>query len=59
MPSSSPKQAKFMRAIAHDPAFAAKVKVPQSVGKEFETADEKRKQVVASILAIKARKMGY
>ena len=40
MPSSSPKQARFMRAVAHDPAFAAKVGVPQKVGEEFNTADE-------------------
>jgi hypothetical protein len=29
-----------MRAAAHDPAFAKKVGIPQSVAREFEAADE-------------------
>lgn len=49
MPSSTPKQAKFMRAVAHNPTFAAKVKVPQKVGKDFAKADA---QVKATKLAI-------
>jgi hypothetical protein len=40
MPSSSKKQHKFMEAIAHNPAFAKKVGIPQSVGKDFSTADK-------------------
>lgn len=40
MPSSTPKQARFMAAVAHDPKFAQKVKVPQSVGREFNQADK-------------------
>jgi hypothetical protein len=40
MPSSSAKQHKFMEAVAHNPAFAKKVGVPQSVGKDFSTADK-------------------
>ena len=32
-----------MAAIAHNPAFAKKVGVPQSVGKEFNTADKGKK----------------
>ena len=40
MPSTSKKQANFMAAIAHNPAFAKKVGVPQSVGKDFNTADK-------------------
>jgi hypothetical protein len=43
MPSSSKKQHKFMEAVAHNPAFAKKVGVPQSVGKEFSNADKNRK----------------
>ena len=43
MPSSSKKQADFMRAVAHSPKFAKKVGVPQSVGKDFSTADKNRK----------------
>jgi hypothetical protein len=43
MPSSSKKQADFMRAVAHSPEFAKKAGVPQSVGKEFSNADNGRK----------------
>ncbi len=39
MPAKSAKQERFMQAIAHNPAFAKKVGVPQSVGKEFTKAD--------------------
>ena len=35
MPAKSAKQERFMQAVAHNPAFAKKVGVPQSVGKEF------------------------
>ena len=41
MPSKSPAQARLMAAAAHNPAFAKKVGVPQSVGKEFNKADAK------------------
>ena len=44
MPSTSAKQAKFMRAVANSPKFAKKVGVPQSVGKDFEMADKKAKK---------------
>jgi hypothetical protein len=40
MPSTSAKQHRFMEAIAHNKAFAKKVGVPQSVGKDFATADK-------------------
>ena len=40
MPSTSKKQHNFMAAIAHNPGFAKKVGVPQSVGKDFNTADK-------------------
>ena len=43
MPSTSKKQADFMRAVAHSPEFAKKAGVPQSVGKEFSNADKGRK----------------
>ena len=43
MPSTSEKQAKLMAAVAHNPAFAKKVGIPQSVGKEFNKADKDRK----------------
>jgi hypothetical protein len=35
VPAVSKKQEKFMQAVAHNKAFAKKVGVPQSVGKEF------------------------
>ena len=40
MPSSSKKQHRFMEAIAHNPGFAKKVGIPQSVGKDFSNADK-------------------
>ena len=43
MPSTSKKQHNFMAAIAHNPAFAKKVGIPQSVGKDFDEADKGKK----------------
>jgi hypothetical protein len=43
MPSTSKKQHNFMAAVANSPSFAKKVGVPQSVGKEFSSADKGRK----------------
>ena len=43
MPSTSAKQHKFMEAVAHNPAFAKKAGVPQSVGKDFASADKGKK----------------
>jgi len=43
MPSKSPSQHKLMAAVAHNPAFAKKVGIPQKVGKEFTKADEAKK----------------
>jgi len=43
MPSTSKKQHNFMEAVAHNPAFAKKAGVPQSVGKDFNQADKGRK----------------
>ena len=43
MPSTSKKQHNLMAAVAHNPAFAKKVGVPQSVGKDFSEADKGRK----------------
>ena len=41
MPSRSKAQARLMRAVAHDPAFAKKAGIPQSVGRDFAGADKK------------------
>lgn len=43
MPSKSTKQHNLMAAVAHSPAFAKKVGIPVSVGKEFVRADKGRK----------------
>jgi len=43
MPSKSKAQHNFMAAVAHNPAFAKKAGVPQSVGKDFNEADKGRK----------------
>ncbi len=40
MPSTSKAQEKFMQAVAHSKKFAAKVDVPQSVGRDFEKGDK-------------------
>ena len=40
MPSVSAKQHRFMEAVAHNPSFAKKAGVPQSVGKDFSNADK-------------------
>jgi len=42
MPSSTPKQARFMQAVAKSPAFAKKVGVPQTVGADFYKADKRK-----------------
>lgn len=44
MPSKSKKQHNFMEAVAHNPKFAKKAGVPQSVGREFASADAKNKK---------------
>lgn len=43
MPSKSGKQHRFMEAVAHNPSFAKKAGVPQSIGKDFAMADVGRK----------------
>ena len=49
MPSVSKKQHNFMAAIAHNPAFAKKVGVAQSVGKDFTAADKDKKFAVGGL----------
>jgi hypothetical protein len=43
MPSKSPAQHRLMEAVAHNPGFAKKVGISQSVGKDFAAADEGKK----------------
>lgn len=45
MPSTSPKQARFMAAAAHNPKFAKKAGIPQKVAKEFNQADKGSKNL--------------
>ena len=40
MPSKSPKQARYFAMLAHNPAFAKKVGIKQSVAKEWNQADK-------------------
>ena len=40
MPSTSKRQAAFMRAVAHNKGFAKKTNVPQKVGRDFAVADK-------------------
>lgn len=51
MPSTSAKQHRFMAAIANNPAFAKKVGVPQSVGKDYAAADKGKKFAAGGVLA--------
>jgi hypothetical protein len=43
VPSVSRKQHNLMAMVAHDPAAAKRLGIPQSVGKEFTSADKGRK----------------
>jgi hypothetical protein len=47
MPSSSAKQHRFMEMVAHSPAAAKRVGVPQSVGQDFVQADKGKKFATA------------
>jgi len=68
MPSTSKKQHNFMMAVANNPSFAKKAGVPQSVGKDFTTADKGRKfskggdtmasKMNAGFMAMMAKKKG-
>jgi hypothetical protein len=42
MPSKSPAQHRLMEAVAHDPGFAKKSGIPQSVGTDFVKSDAGR-----------------
>jgi len=59
MPAVSKKQERFMQAVAHNPAFAKKTGVPQSVGKEFTKSGggmaESKKMVKKEVSFMKAK----
>lgn len=44
-----------MAAVAHDPKFAKKVGIPQSVGRDFNQADQ-AKRAKAHVSALRNRK---
>lgn len=43
MPSKTAKQKRTMAAAAHNSAFAKKMGIPQSVAREFNAADARKK----------------
>lgn len=45
MPSRSQAQARTMAAAAHNPTFAKKVGIPQTVAREFNQADKGSKML--------------
>jgi hypothetical protein len=55
MPSVSKKQHNLMAAVAHNPAFAKKVGIPQSVGKDFNDADKGKKFGKGGMMATKKK----
>jgi hypothetical protein len=56
MPSKSKAQADLMRAVAHNPKFAKKVGIPQSVGREFSEADKRRESIRKAIHTVRSRR---
>ena len=58
MPSKSPAQARLMAAAAHDPEFARKVGVPQSVAKEYNQADKGKRLAEAMKAHARRRSTG-
>lgn len=44
MPSKTRKQARTMRAAAHDKGFAKKVGIPQSTAREYTRADQRKRR---------------
>jgi len=56
MPSVSKKQAHLMAAVAHNPAFAKKVGIPQSVGKDFNQADKGKKFKEGGMMKTESKK---
>jgi len=57
MPSKSPAQARLMAAAAHDPKFAKKAGVPQSVAQEF-NAEDKGGRMLKQAMQAKALRKG-
>jgi hypothetical protein len=53
MPSISKAQHNFMAAVAHNPSFAKKAGVPQSVGQDFNKADKGKTFKRGGVMATK------
>lgn len=49
MPSKSQAQARLMAAAAHNRKFAQKAGVPQSVAREFNVADKRKRGYAAAL----------
>lgn len=49
MPSKSAKQARTMRAAAHDPKFAKRMGIPQKVAKEYMEEDMEHRMFLPSM----------
>ena len=56
MPSKSPAQARLMAAAAHDPKFAKKVGVRESVAQEYNQADKGTQMLKQAMQAKALRK---
>jgi len=56
MPSKSPAQARLMAAAAHDPKFAKKVGVSESVAQEYNQADKGTQMLKQAMQAKALRK---
>jgi len=50
MPTVSKKQHKFMEMVAHDPSIAKRVGVPQSIGKEMVSHDDRIEKYMDAII---------
>ena len=58
MPSSSAAQHRLMAAVAHNPSFAKKVGIPQSVGQKFEAHKAKGGALKESEMAESKKMVG-
>ena len=53
MPSTSRKQKRFMAAAAHNPQFAKKAGISQTVAREFNRADQRRDAIKRAIRKVR------
>jgi len=58
MPSVSKKQHNLMEAVANSPAFAKKVGIKQSVGKDFAAADKGKKYARGGGIELRGKTKG-